>query len=257
MSLRNWLAIAVISAAVAGQAPSVESLEQLKQVRVLELKGETHHVQGVDVDHQRVWVTSVDSAARKGFLQEFSRETGALLKTIEVQDGNLFHPGGIAADETSLWMPVAEYTRNSSALIQRRNKQTLDLEFQFAVPDHIGCIAVSDQFLVGGNWDSRDFYIWDHEGKLVRKVPSTTSNAYQDLKFDSGYLVASGLLTDRSGAIDWIEFPSMKLARRVNAGKTDRGQMFTREGMAIRDGQLLLLPEDDSSRLFFFQLRTR
>jgi hypothetical protein len=50
------------------------------------------------------------------------------------------------------------------------------------------------------------------------------------------------------------QFPSMKLARRVSAGKTDRNQTFTREGMAVRDGQLILLPEDNSTRVFFFRL---
>jgi hypothetical protein len=140
----------------------------------------------------------------------------------------------MAADETSLWMAVAEYKRNSSAVIQQRNKQTLKVEFQFAVPDHIGCIAVTSEFLIGGNRDSLDFYVWDHHGELVRKVSSTTSNAYQDLKFDSGYLVASGLLANRTGAIDWIEFPSMKRVHRLIAGKTDRGQTFTREGRTGR-----------------------
>ncbi len=111
--------------------------------------------------------------------------------------------------------------------------------------------------MVGGNWDSLDFYVWTHRGELVRKVSSTTSNAYQDLKFDSGYLVASGLLANRTGAVDWIEFSSMKLVHRLDCRKTDRGQAFTREGMAIRDGQLLLLPEDDTSRLFFFRFATR
>jgi hypothetical protein len=201
-------------------------------------------------------VTSVDTAARKGYLQEFSRATGDLLRSIEVQDGDRFHPGGFAADETSVWLPVAEYKRNSSAVIQQRNKQTLKVEFQFEVADHVGCVAVSPEFVIGGNWDSLDFYVWDHRGKLVRKVSSTTSNAYQDLKFDSGHLIASGLLADKTGAVDWLEFPSLKLLHRMAAGKTDRGQTFTREGMAVRDGQLLLLPEDDTSRVFFFRLGT-
>src|SRR5262245_43697641 len=120
VTLGKWLAITALSAAVASQLPRVESLEQLKLQRVLELKAETHHVQGVDVDAQRVWVTSVDTPSRKGFLQEFSRETGELLRSVEVQDGDRFHPGGFAADETSLWIPIAEYKRNSTAIIQRR-----------------------------------------------------------------------------------------------------------------------------------------
>ena len=43
--------------------------------------------------------------------------------------------------------------------------------------------------------------------------------------------------------------------RRVRAGKTDRGVSLTNEGMTFRGGKLYLLPEDDPSRLFVFDLR--
>jgi len=186
--------------------PTASSLDRLKLARVLALKGTTYHVQGIDADaKKRLWVTSVDTSSRKGYLHEFSLKTGELLRAIEIQDGERFHPGGIASDAKSLWMPVAEYRANSSSVIQRRSKRTLQLEFQFAVPDHIGCIAVTPSLLIGGNWDSRDFYVWNHRGQLLRKVASSTANAYQDIKFSSKYIVASGLLADRTGAIDWLD----------------------------------------------------
>ncbi len=226
----------------------------LRLLRVLELKGTIYHVQGVDTDGTRLWVTSVDTANRKGYLHEFSMTTGRSLRVVELQDGERFHPGGMASDGKSVWIPVAEYRANSTSVIQRRNKRTLQVEFQFAVPDHIGCIAVSPEFVIGGNWDSRDFYVWNHRGELVRKIPSNTSNAYQDMKVHSKYVVASGLLPDRTGAIDWLDFRSMSLVRRLKAGNTDRGVQFTREGMAIFADQLLLLPEDGPSRLFVFRM---
>ena len=229
-----------------------QSLDGFKLVKVLDLKAVTHHVQGVDFDDQRIWVTSVDTAGRRGHLYEFSAATGELARSVEIQDGDRFHPGGIATDETSIWMPVAEYRRNSTAVIQRRSKSTLDLEFQFAVRDHIGCLAVMPKFLIGGNWDSRQFYIWNHRGELIRTAANPTDNGYQDMKFDSEHLIASGLLPDRTGAIDWIEFPSLRLVRRIRAGKTDRGEPLTREGMAIRGNRVMLLPEDGSSRVFIF-----
>jgi hypothetical protein len=175
-----------------------------------------------------------------------------MIRGVEVQEGDRFHPGGIATDPGSVWVPVAEYRPNSSTLIQKRSKRTLDIETVFSVPDHIGCVAVTAEYLIGGNWDSREFYVWDQAGRLVRKVANTTENAYQDMKFEGGLLVASGVLPDRSGAIDWIELPSFRLARRLRVGNTERHVPFTREGMAIRRKQLLLLPEDDSSRLFIF-----
>jgi hypothetical protein len=44
------------------------SLSQLSLVRVLDLKAATNHVQGVDFDAGRVWVTSVDADRRAGYL---------------------------------------------------------------------------------------------------------------------------------------------------------------------------------------------
>jgi Family of unknown function (DUF6454) len=222
--------------------------------RVLELQGKTNHVQGMDTDGTYLWLTAVDSAGHKGYLREFRLEDGSLIRSIELQDGARFHPGGINADAESIWVPVAEYRPNSSAMIQKRNKKTLALEFQFSVPDHIGCVAVTPEFVIGGNWDSRDFYFWDHQGRLIRKVTSETGNSYQDIKFRSDGIVASGGLADRRGAVDWLEFPSMHLARRVMAGKTDRGASLTREAMTTFQGQLWLLPEDEQSRLFVLPL---
>jgi glutamine cyclotransferase len=223
-------------------------------IAVLALQGTTAHVQGIDTDGDRLWVTSVDRDARKGFLQEYSLRDGRLERSIEVQDGDRYHPGGIAADADSIWMPVAEYKANSSAVIQKRNKKTFAVELQFAVADHIGCVAVTPEFVIGGNWDSRDFYVWDHAGKLIRKVSSETGNAYQDLKFADGKLVGSGTLAGRKGAIDWLEMPSMKLARRLPVGNTDKGEPLTREGMTLRGNQVWLLPEDGASRLMMFAL---
>jgi len=179
--------------------------------------------------------------------------------SVPTTDGCTCHENGMVVTLTdasgkSLWIPVAEYRANSSAVIQRRNKDTHALELQFTVPDHIGCIAVTPEFLIGGNWDSRIFYFWTHEGKLVRKVISSTGNAYQDMKFEGGHVVAGGVLADRSGAVDWLDLKTMNHVHRMNVGRTDRGAPFTREGMSIRGKEIVFLPEDSPSRLFLFTL---
>jgi len=237
---------------LAVSASALFALNSSDARKILELQPVTHHVQGIDTDGTHLWVTSVDSAARKGFLHEFLLEDGRELRHIEVQEGDRFHAGGIATDRDSIWLPVAEYRANSSAVIQKRSKQTLALEFEFNVPDHIGCIAVTPDFIIGGNWDSRDFYFWDHTGKLIRKVASQSGNAYQDMKFDSDRIVASGGLPGAGGAIDWLDLPSIHLEKRVTAGKTDRGASLTREAMTVFKDELWLLPEDNHSRLFVF-----
>jgi glycerophosphoryl diester phosphodiesterase len=233
---------------------AADTLESLALVRVVALKGETHHVQGVDRAGDRVYVTSVERAARKGHLFEFSYPGGELLRHIEVQEGDRYHSGGLSIFGDSIWIPVSEYRPKSSTVVQRRSLKTLELEYKFVVEDSIGCLAVDAGVLAGGNWDSREIYLWDHTGKQRDRMANPNGNAYQDLKIVSGKLVGGGLLPGRAGAIDWMEFPSLRLLRRLKAGRTDRGVTFTNEGMALVGGELLLLPEDAPSRLFAFRL---
>ncbi|MEQ1948554.1 MAG: DUF6454 family protein [Bryobacteraceae bacterium] len=247
--MRPLSALLALSVGLSAQSPAAPT-----PFKVLALQGETAHVQGIDTDGASLWVTSVDRAQRKGYLQQYSVQDGHLLKSLEIQDGDRYHPGGIATDANSVWIPLAEYRAKSTAVIQQRNKRTFALEFQFAVPDHIGCVAVTETLIIGGNWDSRDFYIWDRQGKLISKIPSSTGNAYQDLKVHDGVLVASGSLSAHQGAVDWLDPVSMTLVRRLLMGNTNRGNSFTREGMTIFGNQLLLLPEDGASRLFVFEL---
>jgi hypothetical protein len=249
MRLVYIIAPALVSC-LAGQPPNLGELERLG---VIELKANLAHVQGIDLDDRHLWVTSVDSKTRKGFLHEFLLSTGELTRFVEVQDGVRFHPGGISADKRSIWIPVAEYRRESTTVIQQRDKKTLAVGFQFEVPDHIGCVAADPKVLVGGNWDSRELYVWDRRGRLLRKAPNSTGNAFQDIKLSGGMLIGGGLLPRRSGAIDWLDFPSLRPRRRMTVRNTDRGEPFTREGMAIRGGRLYLLPEDGPSRLYIYR----
>jgi len=237
--------------ALAPQAPlRLEDLERLEIV----LQAALDHVQGIDVEGDSLWVSSVDRKGKHGFLHLFDRSTGRLLAHVSVERGARYHPGGIARDGDAIWVPVAEYARASSALIQRRDKRTLALLSEFEVDDHIGCIAAGET-LVGGNWDSRIFYEWSRDGRLLRQRPNPTPNAYQDLKRVGDALVGSGKLAAEQGAIDWLDPETLALRRRIVTGKTDRGVLFTNEGMTIRDGTLYLLPEDGPSRLFVFRLR--
>lgn len=248
------LAFLVLCGIASAQQP-ITTLEVSSAIRVVALEGKTYHVQGIDTDGVHLWITSVDTPSRKGYLHEFLVDSGRLVRSVEIQDGDRFHPGGIATDADSIWIPVAEYRAQSTSVIQQRDKLTLALISQFPVADHIGCVAVTGDSIIGGNWDSLDFYIWDKRGTLAQKLASTTMNAYQDVKAVSGGLIGAGSLSDRrGGAIDWLELPAMKLSRRMRVGQTDQGASLTREGMTIFNGQLWLVPEDGPSRLFVFPL---
>lgn len=231
-----------------------QNLETLRTLPTVQLEGETYHVQGIDVDDSTLWLSSVDAKTKRGFLSRYDRKTGVLQLSVDVQQEKRFHPGGIMLSGNRIWIPIAEYRRNSSATIQLRDPRTLILQHEFLVQDHIGAVAVVPEGLLGANWDARDFYLWNIAGQLIRKFPNPTGLAVQDMKFTEGMLIAGGLLPDKTGAIMWFEWPSMKTLRTLQTGRTDRGVVFTNEGLAIRGNTLFLLPEDSNSRLFSFEL---
>ncbi|HEU0120484.1 MAG TPA: DUF6454 family protein [Bryobacteraceae bacterium] len=223
-------------------------------LETVSLHGPLHHVQGLDVEAGSVWVSSVDKEQKKGFLYRIDLQTGRTLAQVEVQDGDRFHPGGLMLDGENLWVPVAEYRRNSTSVIQLRDKRTLRLLRQFEVADHIGCIAASGKRLYGGNWDSREIYEWDKNGKRVGMQTNLTGTRYQDLKWVDDRLVGGGIRAKGKGAVDWLDPKDLRVTRRMEVETTDRGTVFTNEGMTIRGGHLYLLPEDDPSRLFVIKL---
>jgi len=221
---------------------------------IVELEGTLPHVQGIDIEGQSLWVTSVDRATKRGFLHLFNARTGKLIRQVEVQDGERYHPGGLSRDKDAIWLPVAEYRRASTSVIQKRNKKTLELISSFAVADHIGCVAAQNGHLIGGTWDSRDFYEWDQQGREISKRPNPSHTSYQDLKFQGAYLIGSGPTGPSAGLVEWVDRRSLDVVRRLALGKTDRGVRYTNEGMAIRGKHIYFLPEDGRSRLFSFRL---
>ena len=228
--------------------------QPLELLETKHLLTETYHVQGIEVQSSKLWLTSVDTAGKRGLLFEFDLGSGRARRSLEIQQGAMFHPGGISSQGESLWIPVAEYRPGGASVIQKRNKRTLRLEYQFAVPDHIGCVAAAPDLLVGANWDARELYVWDHRGKQLRKVANSTGTAVQDLKISNGELVGGGLLKDKSGSIDWLSLPALTSLRSLKVGRTDRGVAYTHEGLAVAGGKLWLAPEDSPSRLFVFRL---
>ncbi len=227
-------------------------LDGWKALPLIELQADLHHVQGIDVEREVLWVSSVDAAARVGYLSRFNLRTGHLLNQVQVQDGRRFHPGGLTLDGDAIWVPVAEYDRDGPTTIERRDKRTFALISHFTVNDHIGCLAVGKDALVGGNWDSRMLYRWSREGQELARTPNASSSRYQDLKIVDGDLIGSGIESKTAGSIEWLDPQSYAVRRRVTTGQNDRGVTYTREGMTYRNGRLYLLPEDGRSRLFIF-----
>ncbi|MCU1323559.1 MAG: hypothetical protein JWM43_3208 [Acidobacteriaceae bacterium] len=235
-------------------ASPVVGVEGAHLENVLLLDGTLYHVQGVDLDREHIWVTSVDAVNHKGYLHQFNRTTGKFERQVEVTDGPRFHPGGFSIQGDSIWVPVAEYKPHSTAVLEELDKQTLVLKREISVGDHLGCVAVTRDALIAGNWGSWQIYVFDLAGKQLRVIENSSATQYQDIKFVDGLLVASGTLDNNSGTIDWYSWPSMKQIRSVRSGVTDRGRPYTSEAMALQGKDLYLLPEDGPSRLFHFVL---
>lgn len=229
-----------------------ESLLSWRQSKVTPIEADLHHVQGIDVEGNLLWVSSVDAKAGKGYLTLLDLPSGKILKQVEVQQGKRIHPGGIMLDGESVWIPVAEYDRDGPTNMERRNKRTLALESSFEVADHIGCIAVGKSTLIGGSWSCRTLYQWTKDGKQLLKRDNPIATAWQDLKMDGDLLMGSGPVNRDQGAVEWLSVPSFEQVRRITTHKTDRNLTFSHEGMTYRNGKLFFLPEDAPSRLFEF-----
>lgn len=263
---RRWR-IAALSIIIAASTASIPSqghdgaIERTRFIGALPLDGELFHVQGLEVDGDRLWVTSVDRRAHRGYLHLFDRRTGRFVRRIELTDGARYHPGGISRQGSSLWIPVAEMRPNSSADLIELDANTLRERRRIRVADHLGCIAARDGELVAGNWDSRLLYVFDlNDLSRVRAVPNPSRTHYQDMKFVGDQLVASGSRTWLSGTVDWIDWPSLQIRDTLRAGAIGpvrpfgRGGPFTGEGMAVDGRDLFVLPEDGPSRVFHFRL---
>jgi hypothetical protein len=138
------------------------------------------------------------------------------------------------------------------------------------VDDHIGALAISTQEnrLYGASWDTRQVYVWDLDGNVLRRLksaqlrqarlglePGATARsglAVQDWKIEGNELVAVGLLKgvglpDRSARSRlFILDPSFKQAPRVIVPRSAKAPALEmgREGMAVAENKLYLLPED-------------
>ena len=113
-------------------------------------------------------------------------QQGHLQRDITLGEGDMYHPGGLDTDGMSVWVPVAQYRPNSSAIIYRIDAQSLAVSELFRVQDHIGGI-VYDQVsghLVGNNWGSRRFYEWNTQGRSTDSWNNPTFFIdYQDCQY--------------------------------------------------------------------------
>lgn len=210
----------------------------------------THHVQGLAATAKNYWITSVDRLAKRGHVYRVDRASGKVTTERELTLGTQYHPGGITLAADALWAPVAEYRPRSTSTILKLDPMSLATQASFTIDDHIGCLAVVDNGeILAANWDARTFHRLGTDGKKLGELANPRPARYQDLKTLGGQIVASGTeLVDgqQIPVVDRLHPKTLALVSRWQPTGTLRtgGNNFCREGCAIYDGQLLLMPED-------------
>ncbi len=171
----------------------------------------TFHTQGIAITPDRIFLSAVeileptvkcssavpyDRSPGEGIGHLFVMDVaGNLHRDIVLGHGDMYHPGGIDFDGTSVWVPVAEYRPDSRSMIYRVDATTLRVHQQFEVADHCGAIVLDKQtgHLIGNTWGSRRFAEWDQHGKQVRTWTNPSFFIdYQDCQYvpDSKMLCA-------------------------------------------------------------------
>lgn len=174
-----------------------------QQTSKLKLDFPTYHTEGIAYSEDHIFLSAVqiteptvkyptpqggyDRTPGRGIGHLFVMDKGGnLQKDITLGEGDMYHPGGIDFDGTNIWVPVAQYRPDSSAIIYKVDATTLDVNKQFEVKDHFGGIVLDKQtgHLVGNTWGSRRFAEWDLQGKELATWENPNSFIdYQDCQY--------------------------------------------------------------------------
>lgn len=249
------------------------------------------HTQGLEVIGNEYYVTArLEQVPRKALLLRTSvgaTDWEVWDITPRQTDGAptaMDHPGGLQSDGKHLWIPLAESVPGGCSRIQ---VYPLDRfvpgvaavpEFEFAVDDHIGALAVSagQERVFGASWDTAAVYIWDFVGQLrrtltgddlrarrlgiVNTTPRDAGVAVQDWKVAGKFLFGSGLVAEpsaegkaRSRLIIWEHFLETTPEVVIHPLPWGENRELAREGMALSEGWVYFLPEDLSGTNYLYK----
>lgn len=195
---------------------SVDRNTAWTQTAKLHLDFPTYHPEGLALTKDHIFLSSVeiteptqkypspvggyDRTAGKGVGHLFVMDRqGHLQKDIVLGEGDMYHPGGISFDGTDIWVPVAQYRPDSSAIVYRVDATSLQVTKQFEAPDHIGGIVLDETtgHLVGNNWGSRRFYEWTPKGRRVDAWDNASHFVdYQDCQYVASAKMLCGGVTN-------------------------------------------------------------
>jgi len=223
----------------------------------LKLNFPTFHTEGIAFSPDHIFLSSVeiieptvkypspqggyDRTAGKGVGHLFVMDRrGNLQKDITLGEGDMYHPGGIDFDGTNVWVPVAQYRPNSSAIVYRVDAKSLDVHKQFEVKDHFGGIVLdkSTGHLVGNTWGSRRFAEWNLKGTQLKTWDNPNFFIdYQDCQYiPNGKMLCAGVTnlpptpaaggtaaTYELGGVALIDLKTQQVARDIPFQKWSTG----------------------------------
>lgn len=199
-------------------------------------------------------------------------EQGELLQDIELGEGDMYHPGGIAFDGKSIWVSVAEYRPNSESIIYKIDPETMKPQENFRTDDHIGGILRDGEKgnLKAVSWGSRTFYEFDQKGKILSKKSNPSHFIdYQDCESaGKEKMICSGIteLPQQDsptakyelGGLTLLDMKSMEIEHELPISLfSSQGHTVTRNPVHIENTdyglRLYAVPDDDQSSLSIYE----
>ncbi|GAB3652981.1 DUF6454 family protein [Nocardioides korecus] len=282
--------------ALARDVAALDRTTAWTQVDKIKLDFPTYHTEGLAITPDHLFLSAVqiieptqkypspvggyDRTPGKGIGHLFVMDrAGHLQRDITLGSGDVYHPGGISYDGHDVWVPVAQYRPDSSAIVYRVDARSLAVHRQFGVEDHVGGIVrdASTGHLVGNTWGSRRFYEWTTRGKLLKTWQNNSFfTDYQDCQYAATAKMICGGVTNlpqtptaggdtatyELGGITLIDLRSHDVLREVPLQKwSSAGHVITRNPVKLAaDGTRLTLwaapdngDEAQGTELFTYQ----
>ncbi|WML49041.1 DUF6454 family protein [Neobacillus sp. PS3-34] len=262
-----------------------------EQTEKVDLQFKTYHPQGMTKVGDLYYMSSVEIIEKPvkydqphdgydrspgkgiGHLFVFNKE-GKLLKDIKLGEGSIYHPGGIAYDGESIWVPAAEYRPNSKSIIYKVDPQTMKSEEVFRTNDHIGGVLRDGKHgnLKAVSWGSRTFYEFNEKGKVLRKSTNPSHFIdYQDCESaGKESMICSGIteLPQQSsstakyelGGLALLDMKKMNMVHELPITLfSPQGHVVTRDPVFLENTKLGIkmyaVPDDDQSSMLVYETK--
>ncbi len=261
---------------------STTDSSEWEYIGAFELDFETDHPQGLIRAGDTYFLSTVRipegepgapdlSVAGKGFLIEIGREkgddeahprVGIEKRRLELCNGMVYHPGGLATDGQSIYVPVSEYRPDSNCDVYQIDVETFEpVGDPMRVPDHIGALSIDPERkrIFGMSWAARTIYVWDYDWNLLYINQNPIENVhYQDMNFVGGNTLACGGFSTHQLGDEHVEIGSIDLInastwfpehRIMVTTKTRTGRLLVFNAFSHKlvypDLFLFFVPDDD------------